>query len=73
MSAATWIAVVDTFEAVLLSGTDMIIDMAVERSFAPAPVEHPLDLRIVFADDEGEFLRLWHGIHDDKKINWRNR
>lgn len=49
------------------------VSRQVEDTMRPSIVEHPLDLRIVFADDEGEFMRLWHGIHDDKQINWRNR
>ena len=48
----------------------------VECAIHPTPEEHVLsgfEMRLVFADDEGEFMRLWHGIHDDKQINWRNR
>lgn len=48
------------------------VDELVEDAITPCTCDQVSVVQHVFADDEGELLRLFHGIHDDKNICWRN-
>lgn len=66
MSAATWRAVADTFEKV----TDVGMDIIVDRAFAPYLIDHEIDIRHVFVDDDQDFRKRLILIEDNKGVQW---